>query len=234
MDDSGGLRGWSFRLAERIARAQGGLLYANLAVRGATTGQIADRQLGRAVRMKPDLATVFTGTNDVLRPRFDLRRFALELRTIHEGLHGAGATVITFTLPDITRLLPLARPIAPRIHAMNDVVREVCATTGTRLLDFAAVPVATDPRLWNEDRVHANPAGHARIADALAEALGLPGTNSDWREPLPPVPAPGAVTFVWRELRWSARHLVPWTLGALSGRDGLAFAGRRPGLEPFA
>ena len=39
-DGRGGYRGWSRRLAERIARAQGTLLYANLGVRGLTTRQI--------------------------------------------------------------------------------------------------------------------------------------------------------------------------------------------------
>src|SRR5262249_20706356 len=60
VDASGRMRGWSFRLADQIARAQGGLLYANLAARGATTRDIAEHQLARAVAMKPDLVTVFS------------------------------------------------------------------------------------------------------------------------------------------------------------------------------
>lgn len=39
-DGAGGYRGWSQRLAERIAATQGGLHYANLAVRGLTTAQV--------------------------------------------------------------------------------------------------------------------------------------------------------------------------------------------------
>ena len=237
MDDAGEMRGWSFRLADRIARIQGRLHYANLAARGATTREIVTHQLGRAIVMRPDLATIFSGTNDVLRRRFDVREFAADVLRIHEALRGAGATVLTFTLPDLTPLLPIARAISPRIRAMNDVVREACAETGVRLLDFAELPLATDPRLWNEDRIHANPAGHERIADALAHELGLPGTNDDWRRPLPPLAAPGPVAVAWREIRWSARHLLPWTLagmfaGMFAGR-ARAFAGRRPRLEPF-
>jgi lysophospholipase L1-like esterase len=233
LDDRGELRGWSFRLADRIARAQGRLLYANLAVRGATTRQIARDQLARAVAMKPDLATVFSGTNDVLQKRFEVREFLEDVRLIQRALRAEGATVLTFTLPDLTPLLPLARRLAPRIRAMNDAVREACAETGTRLLDFAELPLATDPRLWNEDRIHANPAGHERIAAALAQRLGLPGASDAWREPLPPLARPNAVAVAWRELRWSARHLVPWTLGALFARGGPTFEGRRPTLEPY-
>ncbi len=227
------MRGWSFRLAERLARVQGRLRYANLAARGATTRDIVTRQLERAVAMRPDLATVFSGTNDVLRLRFDARAFAADVLSLQRGLRAAGATVLTFTLPDLSELLPLARPIAPRIRAMNDAVRAACAATGTRLLDFAALPITTDARFWNEDRIHANAAGHERIAAALAQELGLPGTDARWREPLPPAPHSGAAAVAWRELRWSARHLLPWTLAAMFARRGRTFAGRRPRLEPF-
>ena len=192
------MRGWSFRLADRLSAARGGLLYANLGARGATTREILARQLERAVAMRPDLATLFSGTNDVLRPRFDARAFAADVLALQRGLRDAGALVLTFTLPDLSALLPLA----------------------------------TDARFWNEDRIHANAAGHERIAAALAERLGLPGADASWREPLPPGAPPGAVAFVWRELRWSARHLVPWTLGAISGHGGRTFSGRRPQLEP--
>src|SRR5512134_3609654 len=70
-DPERGYRGWSRRLAERISAAQGGLLYANLAARGLTTREIRERQLPRALALRPDLATLFSGTNDVLALRFD-------------------------------------------------------------------------------------------------------------------------------------------------------------------
>ena len=54
-DGQGGYRGWSQRLAERIAHAQGSLLYANLAVRGCRTRQVRDEQLAAALAMRPDL-----------------------------------------------------------------------------------------------------------------------------------------------------------------------------------
>ena len=234
MDQAGAMRGWSFRLAERIARVQGRLRYANLAERGATTRQIVAHQLERAVAMRPDLATVFSGTNDVLRRRFDVREFSQDVTRLHEALRGVGATVLTFTLPDLTPLLPLARTIAPRIRAMNDAVRGSCAKTGVRLLDFAELPLATDPRLWDEDRIHANPAGHARIADALAQELGLPDANADWRQPLPPLTAPGPVVVAWRELRWWLRYCLRWQVqGLLAPHQVGAFPGRRPELEPL-
>ena len=65
-DGRGGYRGWANRLAERIARDQGGLRYANLAVRGRKTREVLDEQLEAALAMKPGLAAVVSGT--ITRP----------------------------------------------------------------------------------------------------------------------------------------------------------------------
>ncbi len=229
-----GYRGWSRRLAQRIEAAQGGLLYANLAQRGLTTREIRERQLERALAMRPDLATVFSGTNDVLASRFDVSEFADQSRALQQALRERSATVLTFTLPDLTPLMPVARFLAPRIVAMNEALRAVCAETGAKLVDFAAHAVATDARLWNEDRIHANPAGHARVAEALADALGLPGSNGAWRQPLPASPEPGAFAVVAREAAWTARHLLPWCVAGLlgAGRRPMPHPGSQPELRP--
>jgi lysophospholipase L1-like esterase len=218
-DGAGGFLGWSRRLAARIADAQGGLLYANLGRRGLTTREVLERQLAPALALEPDLATVFSGTNDVLRRDFDVKAFASDVRAIQEALRAAGATVVTFDLPDLSPLLPWARPLAPRILAMNAALRRVCEEMGTTLVDFASHPVAVDPRLWDPDRIHANPAGHARIAAALAHALELPGTDASWADPLPERPREGALRVAARELGWAARYLVPWTLGKFAPRS---------------
>jgi GDSL-like lipase/acylhydrolase family protein len=114
-DGRGGYRGWANRLAERIAESQGGLLYANLAVRGLSTRQIRERQLTPAVRMQPDLVTLFSGTNDVVRRRFDPAGVAADVEAMHRALIGQGAVLLTFTLPDLTPVMPAARWIAPRV-----------------------------------------------------------------------------------------------------------------------
>lgn len=41
-DGAGGCRGWANRLAERVAEVQGGLLYANLGVRGKRSREIRE------------------------------------------------------------------------------------------------------------------------------------------------------------------------------------------------
>ena len=233
-DGHGGYRGWSQRLAERIHAAQGELLYANLAVRGLTATQVRARQLDAALAMRPDLATVFCGTNDVTALRFNPVLVGAEIERMQRALVDGGATVLSFTLPDLTPLMPLARLIAPRIAALNRGLAEASRNSGALLVDFAAHRVASDRRLWSEDRIHANSAGHARIAEALAHALALPGSNATWSEPLPAAPRRTALEACAAEARWAHHHLLPWIGRSLAGRslaDGRS--AKRPTLAPL-
>lgn len=222
-DGRGGYRGWANRLAERLAAEQGSVWYANLALRGRTTRQIREEQLARAVAMRPNLATCVAGTNDVLRRRFDPRPFHEDLYAMQSALVSAGATVLTFTLPDLTPVMPFARILGNRVMLLNDAIREACARSGAILCDLAAYPVASDPRLWSDDRLHANSLGHARIAEALADHLGLPGTTASWRDPLPERPEPAKMDLVRAEVAWARNHLLPWMwrhLRGISSGDG--------------
>jgi lysophospholipase L1-like esterase len=232
-DGRGGYRGCANRLAERIAAEQGSLLYANLGLRGRTTRQVRDEQLAPALAMKPDLSTVVAGTNDVLSRRFDPRGFGGDLFAIQNALVNQGAAVVTFTLPDLTPVMPFARVLGSRVLRMNDEIREACLRSGAILCDLAAHSVASDPRVWSADRLHANAAGHARIAEALAYSLGLPNTSLAWSEPLPERPKPTIADRVRAELAWGRRYLLPWLWQHLHGRSsGDGREAKRPELLP--
>ncbi|MFA9430905.1 SGNH/GDSL hydrolase family protein [Egicoccus sp. AB-alg2] len=235
-DGAGGYRGWADRFAEHVDRAQGGgLEYANLAVRGRTTAAIRAEQLLPALALEPDLVTVVSGMNDLLRPSFDLRGVVRDLHVMQAAFVHEGATVLSFTLPDLSPVLPLARPLDGRLRALNDGIRRACERSGARLLDLAAHPVASDPRLWSEDRLHANSAGHERIADALAHRLGLPGARDDWTEPLPPAPARRRSELAAAELAWARTHLGPWLYRRLRGRSsGDGVSAKRPVPRPVS
>lgn len=233
-DGAGGYRGWSLRLAERLDAGSGKLLYANFAARGLTTAEVRAGQLDAALALRPDLATLFCGTNDVTALRFNAARVAADIEHMQRALVAAGATVLSFTLPDLTPVMPLARLIRSRIAALNAAVAAASRRTGTRLVDFAAYPVAHDMRLWSEDRIHANAAGHGRIAEALAHALQLPGSNESWQQPLPVSFAPTFHQRCAMELRWIKRHLLPWVLDSLLNRSPAASRQpKRPRLSPL-
>jgi lysophospholipase L1-like esterase len=209
-DGHGSYRGWADRLASQIASANGELLYANLAIRGRRTRRIREEQLPPALEMRPDLAVVFSGVNDVVAGSFDLASLAADVEAMQRSLVEVGASVLTFTMPKLDRVLPFARQLAPRLRELNRALREVAAATGATLVDFEHHPVTADPRLWSADRFHANSAGHARIAAAMAHALGLPGTDASWSEPLPPTAAPGRLRRLLDDAGWARRFLLPW------------------------
>ncbi|MFD3469829.1 SGNH/GDSL hydrolase family protein [Streptomyces sp. NPDC058682] len=234
-DDSVGLRGFADRFAEHLTAVNPGLQYANLAVRGRLAGQVRAEQLGPALALRPDLATVVAGVNDVLRPRFDAAEVAGHLEEMFAALTAAGAHVATVTFPDLSVLVPLARPAAPRIADLNDRIRAAAARHGVAVAETARPAAVTDPRMWTDDRLHASPIGHERIAAALAHAVGLPGSDDTWTHPLPPRPtAPGDST-VAAELRWAAAFLGPWLGRRLRGRSsGDGRTAKRPALLPLA
>jgi len=228
----GSLRGWADRLAGLLASVSPGLTYANLAVRGRQVRQIRSEQLVPALGLRPDLAVVTGGTNDLLRPRVSLDEVLSELEAMQRSLVDAGAVVITFTLPDLSGFMALARFVRSRVLAFNAAQLSLGARTGALVADLAAEPVAADPRLWTPDRLHPNPEGHARIAAAMAELLDLPGASAAWREPLPPA-AVGRVARVREEMVWSGRHLAPWLLRRARGRSsGDGVVAKRPDLAP--
>jgi len=229
-DGAGGYRGWANRLADRIAELQGGLLYANLGVRGKRSREIREEQLGPALAMKPDLATLFAGSNDLLERGFDPGALRDEVARMQGALIAAGATVLSFTLPDLTGVMPIGRLLTRRVRGMNGALREASAATGARLVDFAAWPVGSDPRLWSEDRFHANAEGHARIAAALAHALGLPGTDDAWTRPLPARDGRSRWARWTEDWRWCRRHLLGWARPG--GVPAEPLGPKRPRLEP--
>lgn len=232
-DGRGGYRGWANRLAAHVAATQpGSLLYANLAVRGRKTRDVRRDQLMPALAMHPDLVTVFSGVNDIMRRDCNVTAVARETERMLATFKETGATVLTITMPDLSEVTPVARLVRDRLLALNERVREACERTGARCVDLARAPVTSDLRLWSGDRLHANSEGHRRIAGALAQALGLPGHDESWADPLPPVPATSLVARLGGELRWTGEHLVPWLwrhARGISSGDGRT--AKRPALE---
>ena len=231
-DEGGGYRGWANRLAERIARTQGSLRYANLGVRGRRTRRIREEQLEPALAMRPDLVTLFSGTNDVIGARFDADAVGSDIEAMQRAIVSTGATLLTFTLPELSPVMPIARLAVGRVRALNDALREISTRCGAVLVDVARHAVSSDPRLWSEDRLHANSLGHARIAQALAHALRLPDADASWSEPLSPVVQAGGAERLVAEARWARRYFLPWAWRHLRGRSsGDGVGPKRPFLK---
>jgi lysophospholipase L1-like esterase len=228
-DDNGGYRGWADRLAEHLAIHQGGIEYANLAIRGRTTLQILEQQVPMAISLEPDLVTVVAGMNDILHSSFDPAATAALVRDMMVELSAAGAEVLTFTLPDPTPNLWFSRWFQPRVIAFNEELRRAATRAGAIMVDVGAFTEASDPRLWSEDRLHGNSYGHTLVAHALAHGLGLPGFDDSWRVPLPPVPPDPIVATVKADLVWAHQYALPWLWRTVRGRSlGEGLGPKRP------
>ncbi|WP_026412589.1 SGNH/GDSL hydrolase family protein [Actinomadura oligospora] len=233
-DETSGYRGWADRLAEKLAAVSGpDFRYANLAVRGRLAAGIRAEQTGPALALKPDLVTVLAGMNDLIRPGCDADAVAADLEAMLVAFTGSGATTVTFTLPDVGAISPLAARLRPRVMGFNDQVRAMAGRHGAVLVDTWNQPVVTDPRIWNADRIHASPAGHARIAAAVAQALDLPGSSMSWADPLPPMPVRPAWRRAGAEVMWAGAFLGPWVWRRVRGRSsGDGRTAKRPELLP--
>lgn len=232
-DGKGGWRGFADRLADVLAHTATDLRYANLAVRGRLAHQVREAQLDAAIALRPDLATVVAGMNDLIRPSFSAATVVACLEDMFASLTATGARVASLTFPDLSRLSPIMRPLRNRVLDLNAGIRTAAARHGVVLVETFGYSVTTDPRLWSSDRIHASPVGHARIAAAFADALALPGSDSGWSMPLPGTRNRTVADTVAAELRWFSSTLGPWLYRRLRNRSsGHQLTGKRPALAP--
>jgi lysophospholipase L1-like esterase len=222
----GGLRGWADRLAAAMATADDAFAYRNLARRGLQTEDVRRTQLEAALRLRPDLASVLVGMNDLLDPQFDPARYRRELEGIVSPLRERGADVLTATFPDVTAFSPLPARfltgIRARLHAASEAVRGVAAGRGALCLDLEALPEARQRVIMSVDRLHPGPRGHVLMAQAFARLL-------EERAGVPvPQPQDGELAGKLAQARWLLRQFDAREVARFVYRFYLA--PRRPGV----
>lgn len=229
----GSYRGWADRFAEHLGAASPDLQYANLAVRGKKIDQVVDEQVPAAVALSPDLTSIAAGINDVLRPSVDVDRVGERLAEGVAALRQAGSQILLTCVGDPARRSVAMRPLAKRINAYDQHVRQIADTYDCYLMDFWGVALFDDPRCWSVDRLHLSQIGHERVSRAAWEAVG--GADDGWRAALPPAAGDSWLTARVSDAQWVWSHLGPWVgrrLRGVSSGDGLS--AKRPDLTPVA
>jgi lysophospholipase L1-like esterase len=168
------------RWADEVARALGpDTRYENLAWVGATSVDVEERQLERALELRPDVVTLVCGANDVLESvRPDPEAYAARLSRMFARLRreAPGAQVVTATYPDISRFLDLRPRTRTRVEKGMRMFNAACQAVARRhrvaLLDGFDHPAAADRGTYADDGFHPSPEGHRRAAMEFLRALG--------------------------------------------------------------
>ena len=167
-----GVRGWADRVAERLAKAEPGWEYANLAVRSKRLDQIVTDQLEAALALRPTLVSVYAGGNDIMDAATDMADLMRRYESLVANLSRSGAAVILFTGYDIP-LAPAVWLFRRRNRFYNDAVRRIALRYNATLIDYWAFDGFGDRRMWSADRLHLSKRGHKLMAAKVLDALGV-------------------------------------------------------------
>ncbi|MFI7444389.1 SGNH/GDSL hydrolase family protein [Nonomuraea indica] len=156
---------------------------------GAASAELGE-QVDRALPMRPDVAVIFVGANDVVTqtpPAAAVRHLVKAVRRLRE----AGAEVVVGTCPDLGTVRPIAQPLRWVTRRWS---RQLAAAQTVAVVDAGGRTVAfadllgpefdTNPaEMFGPDRFHPSDRGYAQAAYAVlpsvCTALGL------WPEPRP-------------------------------------------------
>ncbi|GAA3082473.1 hypothetical protein GCM10020000_80580 [Streptomyces olivoverticillatus] len=100
------------------------------------------------------------------------------------ALISEGAHVATLTFPDLARVTPLARPLTPRVTALNQRIREAACRHGVTVAEIGHHPVVTDPPACGA------PTGSTPALSATSASRPPSPTPSAFPAPTTPGPTP--------------------------------------------
>jgi lysophospholipase L1-like esterase len=183
---SGNDGGYPERLYQRLKRAgvKAGIM--NLALSGATTRDLLNGPLNKAIEVRPALITLGIGTNDLWR-LLPIESFEANLNAIADGLARTEAEVVVSNIIDLS-LAPIAAMIdvlqipravlTERIAAFNARIAALKSRHRFHVVDLHAITAresSTLSQLFAEDGFHPSAKGYERWADELwpsVEAIG--------------------------------------------------------------
>jgi acyl-CoA thioesterase I len=163
------------RLRDRYPNAR----MENLGVGGATSQDVIDAQLQRALELKPHLVTVSVGPNDITS-RVSVKTYAENMETVLGRLaNETSAVVVVNLLPDLAvtprfRRRELAAVVGRLSTEFNEALAKVAARHGASVVDLYAASrreVPERPELMARDGYHPSDLGYARWAELMWEAV---------------------------------------------------------------
>lgn len=160
----------------------------NLAESGATSREVVQGQVQRAVTLRPALVTLGIGANDLWR-MVPMGTFEMNLKLIADHLQGTGTQVVVSNVVDLS-LAPVAGLLdtwlkipaamfAKRLGEINARLDALSRRPGFSVVDLYSVSrreLPTHPEYFCPDGFHPSSAGYDRWAElmwpAVEESIG--------------------------------------------------------------
>jgi acyl-CoA thioesterase-1 len=170
---SGG--GYPERLVARLQPRVGALRLINLGESGATTADVLETQVPRALLTRPRLITLGIGINDVGLQLPD-DAFALNLEETVVPLRRLAAPIVICNIPDLA-LAPAVARLVPvhvyekRIELFNEHIAATAARHGLALVDlysWSREALPGRPELFSPDGFHPSALGYEVWAERMA------------------------------------------------------------------
>lgn len=228
----GNYRGWADRVADELAMENPEFTYCNLAIRGKLLHQVVEDQIPIAKKYVTGADTLISfhaGANDVLRPNYKPENSLPQYEKGVKELVETGATVIIFTVVDkVDAKGRTAELWHARFGQFNENIRKAAAKYNVKLYESKGFEFLADRRFLAFDRLHMNPEGHRRLAQAVLEGLGK-NFNPDWKIPLPPAKPKSRALRYFENLIWFSTFALPWIWRRIRGTS--SGDGRKPKYE---
>ena len=219
---NGNYRGWADRVADVLAAQTPGFKYANFAIRGKLVKQVLEDQIPQALPLiegPQTLVSFHAGANDALRPSYDPEIVKAAYTSAVDQLVRAGATVILFTVLEKNGKGGKASAVwEERFSKFNKIVFSMADKPNVIVMDAFMDPEAASPHMLAFDRLHLNPTGHYRVAQAVLERIGAP-FDARWKEP---IIEPKKKSWLFRKALtfwWFVTFALPWIWRRIRGRS---------------
>jgi len=168
--------GYVWRIRDELERNIETVRLINLGVPAADVRGVEDLlTLALESGLRPDLVTLWVGTNDVIGGG-EAEEFEARLESILRLLSDeTDATIVMADIPDLTQIPRFAESPDPsvtreRIDAVNRAIHRLAEEFAAHLVPMADSPVIREC-VSDADGFHPNNRGHAKIADAFLQVI---------------------------------------------------------------
>jgi len=166
--------GWTGRFAHDLKAGR----FVNLGKNGARFRSVVKKQLGGAISMRPDLALICVGTNDVLRGDFSPAEIRAAVESIITQFNQVDAVPVFLGIPDPIQTAPgpmsLKKILHTRVKLVNAIIEQVAEAHCAAFVSTWNHSMASDRSMWHIDRMHPSAKGHQEISDLVRRSLFLP------------------------------------------------------------